>query len=42
MPVRAGHYKGLPQDTNVFAWVYEYELNGQPVQNKSGSVVLIR
>jgi len=37
-----GTFRGLAQDTNVFAWMCTYELPGEPIKTEKGVVVLIR
>lgn len=37
-----GTYKGLNQDANAFVWACAYQFEGEPLQNKKGTFVLIR
>jgi gliding motility-associated-like protein len=37
-----GTFGGRQQDTNVFAWICTYQLEGEAVKRERGSVVLIR
>lgn len=37
-----GKYKGEEQDGNIFAWVCIYQFEGEPLQSKKGTIVLIR
>ncbi len=37
-----GNFKGIQQDTNVFAWLCTYQLEGEAVKIEKGTVLLIR
>jgi gliding motility-associated-like protein len=37
-----GNVTGVPQDTNTFAWICQYQLAGEPAKTEKGTVVLIR
>jgi gliding motility-associated-like protein len=37
-----GSFEGTQQDTNVFAWICTYQLEGESVKVEKGTVVLIR
>ena len=37
-----GKVSGTDTDTNVFAWMCTFQFEGQPVENRKGTLVLIR
>lgn len=37
-----GMYAGINQDSNVFAWICTYQIPGEPVTTRKGTVMLIR
>jgi gliding motility-associated-like protein len=37
-----GLINGIPQDSNTFVWTCSYQLEGEPVQVRKGTMVLIR
>jgi gliding motility-associated-like protein len=39
---RNGNFGGITQDSNVFAWICTYQLEGESVKMEKGTVVLIR
>lgn len=37
-----GNYRGKNQDTNIFVWKCTYQLNGGKVENRKGTVLLLK
>ena len=37
-----GSYKGQKQSSHVFVWICTYQLNGEIIESKRGTFVLIR
>jgi gliding motility-associated-like protein len=37
-----GQYSGIIQGSNVYVWLCTYQIDGGPVEQKKGTVILIR